>query len=135
MAKVIFAAAVYFLIVSACKGQGRPVAYRDTVFPAVTVEPDLSYRSSKLAGKMRKDYRFDMYMPGRGVARGYSRVHGSEVAADADSAAGRPMAGSGSVRRGFSLFGGGNQKTAWFPKVGEKIDEDGLAAFHRIKIF
>src|SRR5258708_948293 len=87
MMKVLIPMAVYFLIVSGCKGQGRPVRYRDTVFSAVTVEPDLTYRSPPPAGERGKAYRFAMYVPGDGDARGGS----STLATGTGGAAGRPL--------------------------------------------
>ena len=64
MMKVVSVMAFYFLIVCACTGQMKPVMYRDTVFSAVRVEPDLAYRSSLPAGKAGKGYHFDLYEPG-----------------------------------------------------------------------
>lgn len=62
--------------------------YRDTVFSAVTVERDLSYILPRPAGKLGRDYRFDMYVPGDGATRGDSRENSSALAA---GAAGRPL--------------------------------------------
>ncbi len=68
MIKLLSLVAFYFLIVSACAGQERPVEYRDTVFPAVRVEPNLVYRSLPPTGKAGKGYRFDLYEPESGTA-------------------------------------------------------------------
>jgi hypothetical protein len=67
MMKVVPVMAFYFLIISACAGQVKPVEYRDTVFSSVRVEPDLAYRSPLPAGKAGKGYHFDMYEPGEGA--------------------------------------------------------------------
>jgi hypothetical protein len=56
MMKVVPVMAFYFLIISACAGQVKPVEYRDTVFSTVRVEPDLAYRSPLPAGKAGKGY-------------------------------------------------------------------------------
>ena len=63
MIKVLSMWAFYFLIVSSCAGQVKPVEYRDTVFSAVRVESNLAYRSPLPAGKAGKAYRFDLYEP------------------------------------------------------------------------
>ena len=86
MIKVLSMLAFYFLIVCPCAGQVKAVQYRDTVFSAVRVEPNLAYRSPLPKGKAGKAYRFDLYEPGEGGA-----TESAGLPATVAGAAGRPL--------------------------------------------
>ena len=104
MMKVGALLAFYFLMVSACAGQAKPVRYRDTVFSTITVERDLAYRSPLPAGKAGKAYRFDLYEPGDDPATARPLIiwmHGGGFKFGSRKASGTRFWCTGFARRGY----------------------------------
>jgi acetyl esterase/lipase len=106
MIKVLSVLAFYFLTVSNCTGQVKPVEYRDTVFSAVRIESNLAYRSPLPKGKAGKACRFDLYEPGNHPISPISRpliiwMHGGGFKFGSRKATGARFWCTSFARRGY----------------------------------